>query len=114
VHTSFPSGDNALPRITMMAVPSRQNINIHTLKDSKQMKIFWHPQGSYLAVMNNFNIKKTSKPFVLLFETINMQPNMVPHQQISINRDVLNFHGCTFEPNQAKLAIHTISKRIID
>lgn len=58
VHTSFPSGDNALPRITIQSVPSRQVLNVHTLKDSNEMVIYWHPQGNYLAVMSQTTVKK--------------------------------------------------------
>ena len=39
---------------------------------------------------------------------------MIPHQQISINRQVIKFHGCVFEPHHAKLAIHATSKRIVE
>jgi hypothetical protein len=34
--------------------------------------------------------------------------------QININRDIIKFHTCVFEPTQAKLAVHAESKRIIE
>lgn len=114
VHTSFPSGENALPRITIQAVPSRQNLNIHTLKDSSEMNIYWHPQGNYLAVMSVSTNKKQSKHTVELFETKDMRANEIPHQQVTINRDIIDFYGVVFEPNQAKFGIHTNSKRVLE
>jgi len=38
----------------------------------------------------------------------------IPHQQIMINRDVQEFHGVVFEPNQGKVAIHTTSKKVLE
>ena len=43
-----------------------------------------------------------------------MQAHMIPHQQITLNRDIIDFYGVIFEPNQAKFGIHTNSKRILD
>ena len=39
---------------------------------------------------------------------------MIPHQQIIMNRHVLEFYGAVFEPHQAKLAIHAQSERIVE
>lgn len=36
-HASFPEGENAYPRVIMQAIPSRQELKVHTLKDSKDL-----------------------------------------------------------------------------
>jgi hypothetical protein len=81
---------------------------------SQQLRLYWHPQGSYLAVMNKHAPRKHAIHAVELFETINCRANEIPHLQVNINREVVKFMGCIFEPNQAKLAIHAESKRIIE
>jgi uncharacterized protein with WD repeat len=63
-----------------MQVPSRQILNVHTVKDTTDMKLFWHPQGNYLGVMNQFLQKKTTKYSVELFETKSISYNSIPHQ----------------------------------
>ena len=113
VSTSFPAGENAYPRVIMQQVPSRQTLKTHTMKDCKELRMFWHPQGSYLAVMNMFMLGKREKHSIELFETKAMKLNEIAHLQININRQVTKFHGAVFEPHQAKLAIHATSKRIL-
>lgn len=99
----------------MQAIPTRQILKVHTMKDSKELKLYWHPQGSYLAVMNMFvEVKKKEKHCVELFETKDMRGGEIAHMQIAINRQVIEFHGAIFEPHQAKLAIHAKSKRIVE
>jgi hypothetical protein len=54
VHTSFPEGENAFPRITFLELPSRRILHVHTTKGSTDLKLYYHPQGLYLACMNEF------------------------------------------------------------
>lgn len=58
--------------------------------------------------------RKREKHSVELFETKEMRANEIAHMQIAINRQVIKFHGCFFEPTQAKIAIHAQSKRIVE
>jgi len=61
-------------------MPTRQKLSEYTSKDSEELKLFFHPQGSYLAVMNKFREKKSDKYSVELFETKDMHANKIPHQ----------------------------------
>ena len=110
IHTSFPTGDNVYPRITFLDMPSRRVLQIYSAKDSVELKLYQHPQGRYLAAMNKFQNKKQLKYNVELFETSNLQGS-IPHQQIAIKREVAEFHNIVFEPNQGKIAVHTLFKK---
>jgi uncharacterized protein with WD repeat len=54
IFNSFPKGENIMPRTTFMDVPSRISVLVHTMKDSKELQLYIHPQGSYVACMNAF------------------------------------------------------------
>jgi uncharacterized protein with WD repeat len=80
VHTSFPTAENAFPRITFLEIPSRKNVHVHTHKDSKNFKLFFHPDGSFLAVMNEFTLKKQTQFSVEIFHTTDIATsNLIPH-----------------------------------
>mmetsp|Transcript_216 Transcript_216/g.392 ORF Transcript_216/g.392 Transcript_216/m.392 type:complete len:732 (+) Transcript_216:22-2217(+) len=117
VHTSFPIvSENALPRITFLGVPSRRNLHMHTHKDSQNFEMTFHPDGSYLAVMNEFTLKKQTKFSVEIFETkdlTRLQPQ-IPHQQILIEKEVVKFHGVSWEPSKDKIAVLTTSKKVLE
>ena len=54
--------------------------------------------------------KKKSKEWIV--ELFNIHSgDMVPHQQIYIKRDVIEFTGIYWEPHNSKMAIHTLSKK---
>ncbi len=61
--------------------------------------------------MNEYQQKKSSKYSVELFDT---KKNSFPHQQILVNRDVIEFHAVVWEPHHNKMAIHTRSKRQVE
>lgn len=66
-------------------------------------------------MVNRYLDKKTEKYSVEVFETkegTNM--SQIPHQQIMVNRDVRTFHAAIWEPNHNKLAIHTLSKKVLE
>lgn len=54
IHTSFPAGENVYPRITFLDMPSRRVLQVYSAKDSTNLKLYLHPQGFYLAAMNQF------------------------------------------------------------
>lgn len=68
-----------------------------------------HPQGTYLAVANLIAKKKSKEWVVELFDI--EKGDLVPHQQIPIKREVLEFRGVYWEPQHRKLAIHTLAKK---
>jgi uncharacterized protein with WD repeat len=115
VYSSFPPEENAKPRLTFQEMPSRRVLNIHTMNESKEMELVYHPQGTYLAVVNRYMDKRTEKYSVEVFETKEGQNlTQIPHQQILVNREVRTFHGVIWEPNFNKLAIHTLSKKVLE
>lgn len=65
---SFPSNTNVHPRVTFLEFPTRRMMHTHTIKDSTEMKLYLHPQGSYLGVMNSYLYRKTQKYSVELFD----------------------------------------------
>lgn len=67
VYSAFPEENNAVPRIGFIEVPSRRT-TIKTFANSKDFKIYFHPQGTYLAVMNEYHLKKQQKFSIELFD----------------------------------------------
>jgi len=67
VYTAFP-GDNQHPRVGFIEIPSRQT-TIKTFNNAQSFRLFFHPQGDYLAVMNEYKEKKTTKYSIELFDT---------------------------------------------
>ena len=78
-------------------------------KGSLSLKFVFHPQGTYLATINEFKIKKNTQYAVEIFEL--RSNDCVPHQQIQIERQVIEFRNVHWEPNHTKLAIHTLAKK---
>ena len=109
VYTAMP-GENQHPRVGFIEIPSRKT-TVKTFANTLNFKLFFHPQGDYLAVMNEYKEKKTMKYSVELFDT---RKQNYPHQQILIQREVLEFHSVVWEPKHAKMAVHTLSKRQIE
>lgn len=73
----------------------------------------FHPQGTYLGVINQYRTKKSKQYAVELFDLTSTQ-DIIPHQQIHVNREIYDFYGVYWEPNNTKLAIHTNSKREVE
>jgi len=108
-YTAFP-GENQHPRVGFIEIPSRQT-TIKTFNNTQTLQMYFHSQGSYLAIMNEYKEKKTTKYSVELFDT---RKQNFPHQQVLINREVLKFHGIHWEPYHSKMAVHTLAKRIVE
>ena len=75
--------------------------------------MYHHPQGNYLAVVNKYQEKKKEKFSVEIFETKEMKVNQIANQKILIEREIVEFRSVTWEPNQAKVAIHTQSRKVL-
>lgn len=74
VYTAFP--DDQHPRVGFIEIPNRQT-TVKTFSTAKALRLYFHPQGDYLAVMNEYQQKKSSKYSVELFDT---KRNSFPHQ----------------------------------
>lgn len=114
VYTAFPTGENVFPRVNFMEMPTRRVLKTETFKDCQDLRIYFHPQGNFLACMNQFMHKKTTKYSAELFETKDMHYGQIPHQQVLVDREVQEFHGIIWEPHQGKLAIHTLSRKVTE
>jgi len=57
--------------------------------------------------------KKKEKFAVEIFETKEMKINQIANQKILIDREIVEFKSVTWEPYQAKVAIHTQSRKIV-
>ena len=43
VYASFPQGENVMPRVTFMEMPSRRVHSEYTMNNSTDLKLFYHP-----------------------------------------------------------------------
>lgn len=68
-----------------------------------------HPQGSYCGLINEYRPKKSLQYAIELFDLTNTNNFSVPHQQIHINRDIIEVNSLYWEPNHNKLAVLTLS-----
>ena len=94
-------------------MPSRRLLHTHSVKDSVELTMYHHPQGNYLAVVNKYLEKKKEKYSVEIFETKEMKQNQIPNQKIIIEREIVEFSGIAWEPHQAKVAIHAVSRKVL-
>ena len=113
VYTSFPKSENVQPRVTFLEFPSRRQMHNHTIKDCSDMKMYMHPQGNYIAIMNEYLDKKTTKYSVELFDLQDYKGSL-PHKQILVQKEEVTFLGVIFEPHHQKIAIHTKSKKVLE
>ena len=97
------------PRVGFMKIPQRSQIQTTNFKDSEKLIMYMHPQGYYLAIANLIQKKKKTEWVVEIFDI--EKGDMVPHQQIAVKRDVLEFSGIYWEPLNRKIAIHTLAKK---
>jgi uncharacterized protein with WD repeat len=102
-----PAGPD--PKVTFMEIPGRTEKATKVMKGSSKLEMTFHPQGTYLGVMNQYKLKKASQYSVEIFDLTSRDD--VPHQQVQINRPVQIFRAVHWEPNHAKLAVHTLSQK---
>jgi len=86
-----------MPRVTFIEFPSRRVMHNHTIKDSTDMKLYMHPQGSYSGVMNQYLDKKTQKYSVEVFDLQDFRGSL-PHKQILVEKEVEEFYSIIWEP----------------
>lgn len=96
------------PRVGFMNIPSRLVIGFKDFK-SKSLKFVIHPREDYVAITNEFE-RKSKKCFsVELFDLT--QGNNVPHQMITLRKDIISLMGCYWEPCGRMIAVLTLSKK---
>lgn len=96
------------PRIGFMNIPSRQVVNTRDLM-SKSLRFANHPNLNYVCIINSF-VKKGKKLFAV--ELFDLTNNIsIPHQQISIKREIMDMMDVFWEPNGRMLSILTLSKK---
>ena len=91
-----------------MNIPSRQIAGQQDFR-SKSLKFVIHPKQNYVAIMNEYEKKGRKQYAVELFDlTTDIS---VPHQQIHLRRDIINFMNLFWEPNGRMIAVLTLSKK---
>lgn len=56
------------PKIGFMKIPERRIIDQKLMKGSESLRLFMHPQGTYLGVINQYKTKKTKQYAVEIFD----------------------------------------------
>ena len=97
------------PRVGFMNIPSRQVIGFKDF-NSKKLTFRMHPTSNYVAIINEYEKKGKRLYAVELFD-LTSQGDNVPHQQVYMRRDVLQFFDVFWEPNGRMIAILTLSKK---
>ena len=70
-----PSGPD--PKITFMDMPNRFERATKVMKGSSKLEMTFHPQGTYLGVMNQYKLKKATQYSVEIFDLTSRDD--VPH-----------------------------------
>ena len=96
------------PRIGFMNIPSRQVIGFKDFR-SKSLKFVNHPNLNYCGLINEY-IKKGKKQYAVELFDLTSGDN-VPHQQIFLRREILEFNGVWWEPQGRMISILTLSKK---
>jgi len=99
------------PKVGFLKIPERKVVSLKSMKNSESLKLVMHPQGFYLAIINEYLTKKSKQFSVELFDLNDTRSDLFPQQQIFIRRVVFDFNGVFWEPNHHRLAVHTNSKR---
>lgn len=63
--------------------------------------------------MNQYLDKKTKKYSVEVFDLQDFRGSL-PHKQILVDKEVEEFYGVIWEPEHAKMCIHTKSKKVLE
>lgn len=61
-----------------MKVPERKFVSVKSIKNSESLKLVLHPQGFYLAVINEYHTKKSTQFSVELFDLNDTRNDQFP------------------------------------
>lgn len=56
------------PNLSFMKLPQRTIVDKKVFKNSEELRLVMHPQGTYLGVINHYSKKKTMKYQVEIFD----------------------------------------------
>lgn len=73
VYTAFFTSENEDapkidPKIGFLTIPDRRIVDQKVMKNSQSLRMYIHPAGLYLGVINNYRTKKTMQYAVEIFE----------------------------------------------
>ncbi|KAF7242985.1 Eukaryotic translation initiation factor 3 subunit B [Varanus komodoensis] len=102
--------DKDIPaRVTLMQLPSRQEIRVRNLFNVVDCKLHWQKNGDYLCVKVDRTPKGT-QGVVTNFEIFRMKEKQVPVDVVEMKESIIAF---AWEPNGSKFAVlHGESPRI--
>ncbi|XP_058013085.1 eukaryotic translation initiation factor 3 subunit B [Ahaetulla prasina] len=102
--------DKDIPaRVTLMQLPSRQEIRVRNLFNVVDCKLHWQKNGDYLCVKVDRTPKGT-QGVVTNFEIFRMREKQVPVDVVEMKESIIAF---AWEPNGSKFAVlHGESPRI--
>uniref|UniRef100_A0AAY5K9R5 Eukaryotic translation initiation factor 3 subunit B n=1 Tax=Esox lucius TaxID=8010 RepID=A0AAY5K9R5_ESOLU len=105
--------DKDIPaRVTLMQLPSRQEIRVRNLFNVVDCKLHWQRQGDYLCVKVDRTPKGT-QGVVTNFEIFRMREKQVPVDVVEMKGDPESKNAFAWEPNGSKFAVlHGESPRI--
>ena len=61
-----------------MKIPERKIVSLKSMKSSESLKLVLHPQGYYLAVINEYHTKKSTQYSVELFDLNDIRSDLFP------------------------------------
>ncbi|CAH1273290.1 EIF3B [Branchiostoma lanceolatum] len=105
----IPEKDNIPARVTLLEIPSRQEIRTKNLFSVADCKIYWQKQGDYLCVKVD-RYTKSKKGLFYNLELFRMREKQIPVDVVEV-KEVVN--AFAWEPNGEKFVVlHGESPRI--
>jgi len=109
VYTAFQEGQ--VPKIGFIEIPTRRELTSKAMPGTESLDITFHPQGHFLALVNQ---RKAKKQIKWQIEVFNTRSKNLPHQIIPIQQEVHLFQGIYWEPHHNKLAIMAKVRRQLE
>jgi len=66
------------PKVGFLKIPERKVVSLKSIKNSESLKLVLHPQGYYLAVINEYHTKKSTQYSVELFDINDTRSDFFP------------------------------------
>jgi translation initiation factor 3 subunit B len=97
-------GGNLPARLSLMAFPERTELRQKNLFSVADVQMFWHPQGTYLAVQVD-RFTKTKKSIYTSFELFSLKERSVPAEVLELPQKGDRIIHFAWEPHGTRFAI---------
>lgn len=105
VLAAYTSEQGNLPaRITLVKIPERNEMRQKNLFNVSDVKIFWHPQGDYLAVKVD-RFTKTKKSTYTGFELFSIRERDIPMEVLELPNKSEKILSFAWEPKGHRFAV---------